>query len=111
MRKFVVFYRVKDMSVSLYANEGTESDIKEFHKRATDKIDELKNTCSNSSSDSLSISYSDSKSESKSDSFIPEYRKFLEKILVCKIKTDLVSNSDFIKLLDYLNQFYYVYED
>ena len=109
MKKFVVFYRVKDMSVSLYANKGTESDIKEFHKRATDKIDELKNTCSNSSSGSLSISCSESKSDS--NSFVPEYRKFLEKILVCKIKTDIVSNSDFIKLLDYLNQFYYIYED
>lgn len=109
MRKFVVFYRVKDMSVSLYANEGTESDIKEFYKRVTDKIDELKNTRSNSSSDSLSISCSESKSDS--NSFVPEHRKFLEKVLVCKIKTELVSNSDFIKLLDYLNKFHHVYED
>lgn len=109
MKKFVIFYKTKDMSVTLYANEGTESDIKEFYKRATDKINELKNTRSNSSSDSLSISCSESKSDS--NSFIPEHRKFLEKVLVCKIKTELVSNSDFIKLLDYLNKFYYVYED
>ena len=107
MRRFVVFYRVKDMSVSLYANEGTESDIKEFYNRVIDKINELKSQCSNSSSNSVSCSISDS----KSDSFIPEYKKFLTKILVCKIKTELVSNSDFIKLLDYLNKFHYVYED
>lgn len=109
MRRFVVFYRFKDMSVSLQANEGTESDVKEFHKRVTDKINELKSNYSNSSSDSISISCSESKSDS--NSFVPEYRKFLEKVLVCKIKTEFMGNSDFIKLLNYLNQFYYVYED
>ena len=109
MRRFVVFYRLKDMSVSLQANEGTESDVKEFYRRVTDKIYELKNTRSNSSSDSLSISCSESKSDS--NSFVPEYKKFLEKVLVCKIKTEFMGNSDFIKLLDYLNQFYYIYED
>lgn len=109
MRRFVVFYCLKDNSISLYANEGTESDVKEFHKRATDKIDELKSNYSNSSSDSLSISCSESKSDS--NSFVPEYRKFLEKVLVCKIKTEFIGNSDFIKLLDYLNHFYYIYED
>ena len=109
MRRFVVFYRFKDMSVSLQANEGTESDVKEFYKRVTDKIDELKSNYSNSLSDSLSISCSESKSDS--NSFVPEYRKFLEKVLVCKIKTEFMDNSYFIKLLNYLNQFYYIYED
>lgn len=109
MRRFVVFYCLKDNSISLYANEGTESDVKEFYKRATDKIEELKSSRSNSSSDSLSISCSESKSDS--NSFVPEYRKFLEKVLVCKIKTEFIGNSDFIKLLDYLNKFYYIYED
>ena len=109
MRRFVVFYRLKDMSVSLQANEGTESDVKVFHKRVTDKIYELKSNYSNSSSDSFSLSCSEFKSDS--NSFVPEYRKFLEKVLVCKIKTEFMDNSDFIKLLDYLNQFYYIYED
>ena len=109
MRRFVVFYRFKDMSVSLQANEGTESDVKEFYKRVTDKINVLKSNCSNSSSNSLSISCSESRSDS--NSFVPEYRKFLEKVLVCKIKTEFMDNSDFIKLLNHLNQFYYIYED
>ena len=109
MRRFVVFYRFKDMSVSLQANEGTESDVKEFYKRVTDKINELKSNYSNSSSNSLSISCSESRSDS--NSFVPEYRKFLEKVLVCKIKTEFMDNSDFIKLLNHLNQFYYIYED
>lgn len=109
MRRFVVFYCLKDNSISLYANKGTESDVKEFYKRATDKIEELKSSRSNSSSDSLSISCSESKSDS--NSFVPEYRKFLEKVLVCKIKTEFIGNSDFIKLIDYLNKFYYIYED
>lgn len=109
MRKFVVFYRVKNMSVALYANDATESDVKEFYKRTVDKIDEIKNYHSNSLSNSASCSCSDS--ASKSDSFVPEYKKFLDKILVCRIETKLISNSDFIKLLDYLNKFYCVYED
>ena len=112
MRKFVVFYYVKDMSVALFANQGTESDIKEFYKIVTDKILELKTVKSNNSnSSSCSISCSDSFSESTIKQVTPEYKKFLSKILRCKIKTELVSNSDFIKLLDYLNKFYYVYED
>jgi hypothetical protein len=113
MKKFVVFYKTKDMSVTLYANEGTESDIKEFYERTVSKIKEIKNfykNNSNSCSDSVSFSCSNSVS-SNSSSFVPKYGKFLDKILTCKIKTELISNSDFIKLLDYLNEFHHVYED
>lgn len=105
--RFVVFYKINDMSVSLYANYGTESDGAEFIKRVSYKLKHMDE--SNSTSDSKSTS----ECESNSDSNCLSYKSyiFLDKIFVCKIVTGLNTLHEFKRLLEYLVKFYYIYED
>lgn len=106
--KFVVFYRIKSMSVSLYANGGKESDAEEFVKIVSDKVFDLDK--SNSKSDSCSLSVSGSCSCSNS---LLEHNShmFFEHVFVCDVKTGIEDIKKFEKLIEHLRMFYYVYED
>lgn len=92
--KFLVFYKEKDRSVTLYANHGTEYDAVFFSRIVTNKISEL-------NGESNSASYSGS----------ANFQRFSETVVVLKILTNLYNWRKFEELLRYLNNFYYVYED
>lgn len=113
--KFVVFYRTKDMSVSLYANGGVEEDIKEFVEKVSCKIKNIwksnSHSCSVSASKSNSLSISDSSSVAQIEYLPYESYMIFEKVVVCKIKTGIENMSDFKNLLECLGKFHYVYED
>lgn len=93
---FVVFYRFKDKSVSLFANNGTDEDVENFNKMV---LEELRVTGSNSSSASCS--------GSPETSVYP----FAGNVLVSRIVTNARNMGLFERLLKKLSETYLMYED
>lgn len=106
--KYVVFFKTKDLSVTIYANNGTDEDIKEFHNRVSNKLKELEKGSNSESASGSSSSTSNSTSES--DTVLNSY-KFWNNILVYRIQTNITEKEKFVELLKYLSGFYHVYED
>ena len=93
----VVFYRRNGMSLRIFANGGTSVDIKVFHDCVFNFV-KNENDCSNS------------ESNSRYDSRKIEYEMFLDKIITSRMSLN-ITEDNFEKLVSFLRNIYYVYED
>ncbi len=94
--KPVVFYRKNDKSLRIFANGGSFADIKLFYDCVNDFIKKEE--------------HSNSESISNTESNEIKYSMFSDKTITSKMSLN-ITEDNFEKLVSFLRNIYYVYED